>query len=86
MTPPRDYAPGEYVPGELLSVEAPPAKSAWASRTLWVNALAAGLLAAEAGTGLLQPLLPVNLYTAIAVGLPVINAMLRIVTSQALRL
>lgn len=56
----------------------------WQSKTLIVNALASGLVALEAGTGLLQPHLPVNLYTAIAVALPIINAMLRVVTSQAL--
>ena len=54
-------------------------------RTLWVNAIAAGLVALEAGTGLLQPHLPVSLYTAVAVGLPVINAVLRVMTHQAVR-
>jgi len=44
----------------------------------------AALVAAEAGTGFLQPVLPVNFYTAIAVGLPIINAVLRVITSQAL--
>lgn len=53
------------------------------SRTLWVNAIAAALVALEAGTGLLQPHLPVSLYTAVAVGLPVINAVLRVMTHQA---
>ena len=42
------------------------------------------LVALEAGTGLLQPVLPVNFYTAVAVGLPIINAVLRVVTTQAL--
>jgi hypothetical protein len=56
----------------------------WTSRMLQVNALAAGLVALEAGTGLLQPVLPVNFYTAVAVALPVINAVLRVVTTQAL--
>lgn len=60
-------------------------KSWWHSKTLWLNAVAAGLVALEAGTGALQPLLPVNLYTAIAIGLPVVNAMLRILTTQGLR-
>ncbi len=55
------------------------------SRTLWVNAIAAALVALEAGTGLLQPHLPVSLYTAVAVGLPVINAVLRVMTHQAVR-
>lgn len=56
----------------------------WRSRTLQANALVAALVALEAGTGLLQPVLPVNFYTVVAVGLPVINAVLRVVTSQAL--
>lgn len=56
----------------------------WRSRTLQVNALVAALVALEAGTGLMQPVLPVNFYTAIAVALPVINAVLRVVTHEAL--
>lgn len=56
----------------------------YTSKTLWLNAVSAGLVALEASTGLMQPYLPVNLYTAVAVGLPVLNAMLRIVTSQGL--
>lgn len=54
------------------------------SRMLWVNGVAAALVALEANTGLLQPILPVNFYAAIAVALPVINALLRVVTSQPL--
>lgn len=52
------------------------------SKTLWINAFAAALVALEAGTGQLQPHLPVNLYTVVAVGLPVINAVLRVLTTQ----
>lgn len=59
-------------------------KAWWRSRTLQANALVAALEALEAGTGLLQPVLPVNFYTAVAVGLPIINAVLRVVTTQAL--
>lgn len=55
------------------------------SKTLWANALTAGLVALEAGTGLLQPHLPVNFYTAVAVGLPVVNGVLRVLTTQAVR-
>ena len=58
----------------------------WKSRTLWVNAVAAMLVALEAGTGILQPLLPVNLYTALAVGLPIINALLRVITTSGVKL
>ena len=62
------------------------AKPWWLSKTLWINAIAAALVALEAGTGMLQPLLPVNFYTLLAVGLPVINAGLRIITTQGVSL
>jgi hypothetical protein len=61
-------------------------KAWWKSRTLWVNAMAAMLVALEAGTGVLQPLLPINLYTALAVGLPVVNALLRVITTSGVKL
>jgi len=61
-------------------------KAWWKSRTLWVNAGAAMLVALEAGTGTLQPLLPVNLYTVLAVGLPIINALLRVITTSGVKL
>ena len=41
------------------------------SRTLIVNTAVAALAAFELVSGLLQPFLPVNVFTAIAVGLPV---------------
>ena len=56
------------------------------SKTLWVNAVVAALAALEAGTGVLQPFLPANFYAIVAVGLPVVNAVLRIVTTQGLAL
>jgi len=56
----------------------------WQSKTLWVNAIVAGLVALEANTTLLQPYLPAHFYTLVAVGLPIVNAVLRIVTSQGL--
>lgn len=62
----------------------PTRKPWWCSRTLQLNALVAALVALEAGTGLMQDVLPVNFYTAIAVALPVINAVLRVVTHEAL--
>lgn len=57
----------------------------WTSKTLRLNALAAGLVALEAGTGALQPHLPVDFYVALSVGLPILNAMLRVVTTQPVR-
>lgn len=56
----------------------------YTSKTIIVNAIVAALVALEAGTGLLQPYLPGNFYTIIAVGLPVVNAVLRVVTTTAL--
>jgi len=61
-------------------------KAWYLSKTLWVNAIIAALVALEAGTGLLQPFLPPNFYAIIAVGLPIVNAVLRIVTTQGLSL
>lgn len=62
-------------------------KKRWyTSKTLQLNAVAAGLVALEAGWGLLQPMLPVNFYTALAVFLPVANAVLRVLTSQGVKL
>jgi hypothetical protein len=58
----------------------------WQSRTLRVNAVAAMLVALESGTGILQPFLPINLYTAMAVGLPIVNALLRVITSSGVKL
>lgn len=62
------------------------AKPWWQSRTILTNATVAALVALEAGTGLLQPLLPMNLYTAVAVGLPVLNAALRVITTSGVAL
>ena len=58
----------------------------WKSKTLWVNAVAAMLVALEAGTGVLRPMLPVNLYTVLAVGLPIVNALLRVITTAGVKL
>ena len=59
-------------------------KKWYQSKTLIVNALVAVLVALESVSGLLQPYLPVDFYAAVAVGLPVINALLRVVTTEAL--
>ena len=56
----------------------------YTSKTIIVNAIVAALVALEAGTGLLQAYLPANFYTIIAVGLPVVNAVLRVITTTAL--
>lgn len=56
----------------------------WKSRTLIINAAFAGLIALEASMHVLQPLLPVNFYALVAGLLPVINAIMRVVTTQGL--
>lgn len=56
----------------------------YTSKTLWVNTLAAVLVALEATTGALKPLLPVDLYTSLAVALPLVNAALRVITTQGI--
>lgn len=71
-------------PAALAPAEAP-TKRWWQSRTLWLNAIAGGLIAFEAASGLLQPLLPVSLYTTLAVLLPVANAVLRVFTGAAIK-
>lgn len=60
------------------------AKPWWQSKILWVNAIAAALMALEGVTGAIQPYVPVNVYVVFAVALPVINALLRVITTQAL--
>lgn len=55
------------------------------SKTLWVNIIVAVLATLEASTGLLQPYLPNHWYVAVAVGLPVINVVLRIITTQGIK-
>ncbi|CAB4123345.1 hypothetical protein UFOVP40_23 [uncultured Caudovirales phage] len=54
------------------------------SKTLWFNIICAALAALESNTGILQPFLPVNFYSALAVGLPVVNGVLRVITTKGL--
>jgi len=54
------------------------------SKTMWFNAVVAGLAALEPVFGLLQSFLPGNVYAYLTVVLTVGNAMLRVVTTTAL--
>lgn len=56
------------------------------SKTLIFNAIVAGLIALEATTNIFKPYVSDLFYVALAVVLPVVNAMLRIVTTQAIEL
>lgn len=98
--PPRDYAVGPAIDWARVRVaesDPPPPPAAapeapagckWLgySRTVWLNVAAAVLVFLEANTELMQPLLPVNFYAALAVVLPVANIVLRTLTAQAVRL
>lgn len=56
----------------------------WKSKTLWVNLAIAALAALEPLTGILQSVLPVNAYVIFAIAVPVVNAMLRVVSNESL--
>lgn len=60
------------------------AKPWWKSKTLWFNAIVAGLTALEASANLIQPYLPGNVYGYGLMLLTVGNGALRIVTTQGL--
>jgi hypothetical protein len=57
----------------------------WKSKTLWVNITIAVLVSLEATTGLLQPYLPEHWYVVVAVGLPIVNVVLRVITTEGLK-
>lgn len=57
-------------------------KKWYKSKTLIVNAVVAGLVALEAVTGLLKPYMGDDFYVIIAVALPILNAMLRVITTE----
>lgn len=54
------------------------------SRTMWFNAIIAGLLALEPVFGLLQTVLPGNIYAWASITLTVGNSILRVLTTQPL--
>jgi len=54
------------------------------SKTLWFNAVVAGLAALEGVFGLLQAYLPGNVFAYITVILTAGNAVLRVYTTQSL--
>jgi len=61
-------------------------KPFWKSKTLRFNAVVAALAAAEASAGLIQPLVPGNIYGWGLMVLTVGNAILRVITTQAVTL
>lgn len=61
-------------------------KTWWQSKTLWFNVIAVMLAAAETQLNLIQPMLPVSVYTLMAFALPVVNMGLRLITTTALKM
>jgi len=57
-------------------------KKWYKSKTLWLNALAAALIAIEANYSLLAPVLGPSTYGTLAVILAGLNAVLRVITTQ----
>ncbi len=60
------------------------AKPWWQSKTLWLNLIAAALIALEAQFTLLQPYLPGNVYARFAVVLTVAHSVLRVIPAAPL--
>ena len=56
----------------------------WKSWTLWINFVCLLLAHAESQLGLLQQVLPVNVYVLIAIVLPPLNIALRVITTAPL--
>ena len=57
-------------------------KTWYKSKTLWLNAVVGGLVALESTTSYLQGHIADKFYIAVAIGLPVLNAVLRSMTNQ----
>ena len=55
------------------------------SKTLWFNAIVAGLAALEGVFGLLQPHIPGNVFAYITIILTTGNAFFRVITTTALK-
>ncbi len=52
------------------------------SKTIWFNAKAASLLLVEKNLPILQPLIPLNIYTVATVVIPLVNVWLRTITTK----
>lgn len=59
-------------------------KAWWQSKTILINIGFALLVALQALTGAIQPLLPVDLYESVAVILPALNAFLRTISDTTI--
>lgn len=57
----------------------------WKSKTIWVNVLAAAVAVAVENVAILRPLLPDNYYAIVAFVLPLVNVMLRVITTTGVK-
>ena len=55
------------------------------SKTIWFNATAASLLLIEQNLPILQPLIPLNIYTVATVVIPLVNVWLRTITTRGVK-
>lgn len=55
------------------------------SKTIWFNAMAASLLLIEQNLPILQPLIPLNIYTVATVVIPLVNVWLRTITTKGVK-
>jgi hypothetical protein len=58
-------------------------KKWYQSKTILLNMFVAILAVFEASTGLLKPFVPDYLYVTLAVSLPILNIILRTITTQS---
>lgn len=59
-------------------------KTWWKSKTIWLNAITAGLAAAQMSGYFLQPFMQPQDYAFAMFGLAIINGILRVVTTKGL--
>ena len=60
-------------------------KKWYRSKTIWFNAAAASLLLVEQNLSVLQPLIPLNIYTVATVVIPIVNVWLRVITTKGIK-
>ena len=60
-------------------------KKWYQSKTIWFNATAASLLLIEQNLPILQPLIPLNIYTVATVVIPIVNVWLRVITAKGVK-
>lgn len=59
-------------------------KNWYQSKTMWFNIISAVLVVLEVQLGVLTPLLPSDVAPWVLLGIPIINVVLRVITTQPL--